>query len=119
MDLNFFPPSSDVAPGFWNSSTDGARILANAFNWVIEGGGGDSCIVLPVASYTKDSTCGKRTWPVGMSACPKHYRPYKKSHRSPRASLERVTGAVLVSVYDAFAQFGFQHHAKLSVQRET
>jgi hypothetical protein len=28
--LNFYPPSGDVSSGFWVSSTDGARLMANA-----------------------------------------------------------------------------------------
>ncbi|MEW5940445.1 MAG: HYR domain-containing protein [Chloroflexota bacterium] len=32
--LNFYPTSSDAASyGFWDSSTDGARIMANAISW--------------------------------------------------------------------------------------
>jgi hypothetical protein len=33
--LNFFPPSSDSSPnyGFWDSSTDGARLMGNALAW--------------------------------------------------------------------------------------
>jgi len=37
VDLNFFPPSSDAYSGLWNSSTDGAKIMANAFTWVTGG----------------------------------------------------------------------------------
>jgi hypothetical protein len=31
--LNFFPPSSDAVPGFWVSSTDGAKLMVNALLW--------------------------------------------------------------------------------------
>ena len=31
--LNFFPPSSDSRSDFWVSSTDGARLMANALLW--------------------------------------------------------------------------------------
>ena len=31
--LNFYPPSSDVLASSWNSSTDGARLMANALLW--------------------------------------------------------------------------------------
>ncbi|HWY75968.1 MAG TPA: immunoglobulin domain-containing protein, partial [Verrucomicrobiae bacterium] len=31
--LNFYPPSSDVQAGFWVSTTDGARLMANALLW--------------------------------------------------------------------------------------
>jgi len=34
VDLNYFPASSDVATGFWVSSTDGAKIIANSLVWV-------------------------------------------------------------------------------------
>src|ERR1043166_2221541 len=34
VDLNFFPPSSDAAPDFWSSSTDGVTIMANALEFV-------------------------------------------------------------------------------------
>lgn len=30
VDLNFYPPSSDSRADFWNSSTDGAQLMANA-----------------------------------------------------------------------------------------
>lgn len=32
--LNFYPPSSDVRGDFWNSSTGGAQLMANAINFV-------------------------------------------------------------------------------------
>jgi MYXO-CTERM domain-containing protein len=31
--LNFFPPSSDARSDFWESTTDGARLMANALTW--------------------------------------------------------------------------------------
>lgn len=34
-DLGFYPPSSDVSAGFWNSSTDGAILMANALIYTI------------------------------------------------------------------------------------
>src|SRR2546421_12601320 len=34
VDLNFFPPSSDSQNGFWVSSTDGVKIMANALEFV-------------------------------------------------------------------------------------
>jgi hypothetical protein len=33
VDLNFFPPSSDVRSDFWTSSTDGALLMANALDY--------------------------------------------------------------------------------------
>jgi len=33
-DLNFFPVSDDVVPGFWDSDTDGAELIANSLIWV-------------------------------------------------------------------------------------
>jgi|GEM_PF-7118861 len=33
-DLGFYPPSSDVGYGYWISSTDGAKLMANALNYV-------------------------------------------------------------------------------------
>lgn len=34
VDLGFFPPSSDIRSDFWDSGTDGARLMANALKWV-------------------------------------------------------------------------------------
>ncbi|GEO03768.1 hypothetical protein AAE02nite_14320 [Adhaeribacter aerolatus] len=34
VDLNFFPPSSAVRADFWDASTDGAKLMANALVWV-------------------------------------------------------------------------------------
>jgi hypothetical protein len=31
--LNFYPPSSDAEVGFWISSTDGAKLMANSLAW--------------------------------------------------------------------------------------
>jgi len=31
--LNFYPASSDVQPGLWTATTDGARLMANALRW--------------------------------------------------------------------------------------
>lgn len=35
VDLNFYPPSSDVRSDFWNVGTDGDVLLANAVTWAI------------------------------------------------------------------------------------
>ncbi len=35
--LNFFPPSSDVRGDFWDASTDGDWLMANALNWASGG----------------------------------------------------------------------------------
>jgi len=32
LGLNFYAPSSSVRPDFWNASTDGAKLMANALN---------------------------------------------------------------------------------------
>ncbi|MHB8962656.1 MAG: InlB B-repeat-containing protein [Saccharofermentanales bacterium] len=37
--LNFFPPSSDVRSDFWDASTDGAFLMANALVWAASTGG--------------------------------------------------------------------------------
>jgi hypothetical protein len=31
--LNFYPPSSDASAGFWDATTNGARLMANALLW--------------------------------------------------------------------------------------
>jgi len=35
--LNFFPPSTDARGDFWDSSTDGALLMANSLVWASEG----------------------------------------------------------------------------------
>lgn len=35
--LNMYPPSSDAAPGGWNASTQGAKLMANALYYVARG----------------------------------------------------------------------------------
>lgn len=35
-DVNFFPPSSAISGNWWQQSTDGGRILANALLWVAD-----------------------------------------------------------------------------------
>jgi uncharacterized repeat protein (TIGR01451 family) len=37
IDLNFFPPSSSVSSNFWNTSTDGARLMANSLRYAAQG----------------------------------------------------------------------------------
>ncbi|HRV81325.1 MAG TPA: hypothetical protein P5218_07815, partial [Planctomycetota bacterium] len=37
VDLGFFPPSSDCSAGYWNSTTDGTTLLANALESVSGG----------------------------------------------------------------------------------
>ncbi|MBS0187947.1 MAG: hypothetical protein JSS51_07750 [Planctomycetes bacterium] len=34
-DIGFYPTSSDVNPGYWNASTDGAKIMVNALLYVM------------------------------------------------------------------------------------
>ncbi|MEE2828078.1 MAG: MopE-related protein [Myxococcota bacterium] len=51
--LNFFAPSSDARSDFWDSSTDGGLLLANALSWAAAGG----CPDLDGDNYA-DSTCG-------------------------------------------------------------
>ena len=36
VDLNLYPPSSSVSPGFWIAATDGDEIMANALAWVAQ-----------------------------------------------------------------------------------
>jgi hypothetical protein len=50
VDLNFFPPSSDVRSDFWDASTNGALLMANALTWAM---GGSSAI----AGCTNPSAC--------------------------------------------------------------
>ena len=38
-DVCFFPPSSDTGSNRWDTTTDGARMLANALSWTISGQG--------------------------------------------------------------------------------
>jgi len=33
VDMNFYPPSSDIRGDFWNSGTDGLKIMVNAILW--------------------------------------------------------------------------------------
>ncbi len=47
--LNFFPPSSDVRGDFWDASTDGTRLLANALNATL-------APVVKAPSFTSDAT---------------------------------------------------------------
>jgi hypothetical protein len=35
VDLGLYPPSSDASPNFWTSTTDGARLMANAVLWTM------------------------------------------------------------------------------------
>ncbi len=46
--LNFFPPSSDAASGFWIASTDGARLMANALLWAGAGRALPTIVTNPV-----------------------------------------------------------------------
>ena len=48
--LNFFPPSSDQRSDFWDSSTDGGLLMANALSYVCCGG----VTSLPVNPYHPD-----------------------------------------------------------------
>jgi hypothetical protein len=45
--LNFYPPSGDVVSGFWLSSTDGARLMANA---LLYAGKVPPVIMMPVSN---------------------------------------------------------------------
>lgn len=47
--LNFFPPSSDARSDFWDASTDGTRLLANALNATL-------APVVKAPSFTSDAT---------------------------------------------------------------
>jgi len=49
VDLGLYPPSSDSTSGFWVSSTDGARLMANA---LVYAAGGSSASLNPGASGT-------------------------------------------------------------------
>ena len=35
VDLNFYPPSSDIRSDFWDVGTDGDVLLANAVTWAV------------------------------------------------------------------------------------
>ena len=51
-DLAFYPPSSDVRADFWDSSTDGALLMANALTWVAGGAGTQPTPREPVFRYS-------------------------------------------------------------------
>lgn len=69
-DLNFYPVSSDARGDFWDVSTDGALLMANALTWVAGAGGQPPCtttydvyfdVVNPpvalICNNTPDLTC--------------------------------------------------------------
>jgi len=64
VDLGFFPVSSDWRGDFWNASTDGARLMANALTWAADKSPAD--IVLTFEGITtKQSTTGGIEVPEG------------------------------------------------------
>lgn len=38
VDLNFYPPSNTQSSGYWDSNTDGGRLMGNALEWTTGGG---------------------------------------------------------------------------------
>jgi len=63
VDLNFFPPSSDVTEGFWRSYTDGAKIIANSLNWIA---GGACAAFTDCVSCSGPDTC---QWCLDTRSC--------------------------------------------------
>jgi hypothetical protein len=51
-DLGFYPPSSDARSDFWNSSTNGALLMANALTWVASGSTSSNGPHEPVFRYS-------------------------------------------------------------------
>ncbi len=47
VDLNFYPPSDDARDDFWDASTDGDEILANALVWAARSDVVDSLTISP------------------------------------------------------------------------
>jgi len=62
VDLAFFPPSSDIRNDFWNSQTDGVKIMVNAINWASSGG---QCTGMDCLSCTK----GGCQWCLDTNMC--------------------------------------------------
>jgi len=62
VDLSMYPPSSDARSGYWLSSTDGARLMANAIAYTI----GSSC-----GSFSSCGTCtsGGCQWCLDTNTC--------------------------------------------------
>jgi subtilisin family serine protease len=62
VDLGFYPVSSDVDSDYWDSSTDGTLLMANALNWVARAAT-DTLMPLPEFSETfSDSTLTRGYW---------------------------------------------------------
>jgi hypothetical protein len=59
-DLNFYPPSSDVRSDFWDASTDGDEIMANALVWV-------SGLTEVTVTLTPDATTVERGGTLGYT----------------------------------------------------
>ena len=59
-DVCFYPPSSDVSSDFWDASTDGARMLANALVWTA---GGQNWLQVqdPSAGAVAGGACAAKT----------------------------------------------------------
>jgi len=62
VDLSLYPPSSDAGSGYWVSSTDGARLMANAIAYTI----GSSC-----SQFSRCSNCtyGGCQWCLDTNTC--------------------------------------------------
>ncbi|HEY2432043.1 MAG TPA: HYR domain-containing protein [Vicinamibacterales bacterium] len=54
--LNFYPPSSDARQDFWDASTDGARLMANALQFVAPGSANRAPTVATGPAQTAEAT---------------------------------------------------------------
>ena len=54
--LNFYPPSSDARSDFWDASTDGARLMANALQFVAPGATNHVPTVTTGPAQTQEAT---------------------------------------------------------------
>jgi len=64
VDLSMYPPSSDAGFGYWISTTDGARLMANAIKFTITNSTGCS-------SYSNCGTCATAgcQWCLDTNSC--------------------------------------------------
>ncbi len=97
-DLNFFPPSSTARSDFWESTTDGAKIMANALVWV-----SNTCPAF-TATLTNDGplTCLKTSVTLtaggGLADATYQFSPGASQPSGPTSATASVTTAGPYSV---------------------
>jgi hypothetical protein len=97
-DLGFFPPSSTLSSSYWDATTDGAKLMANALSWVASASAQQSWLAYDRTSGTVTPNSSlviqAKVRTAGLLPNRSFYKNIRISSNDPDESLVRITATL-------------------------